>query len=346
MPEKAITLCMINYKGGVGKTTGVFNLAAGLRFLSDKRVLMIDLDPQCSLTNLCLKAYTRDTKKSLKIEDLRVDQTVNSVVKKYLNEIRLGLKAKIDLTQLIMTDFYSGEKIRHCPDFDIIPATMFDTDESKYPLGLDDLEVEIAMQHLGKHTMLNHITLFSRFFHDTSLDYKYDFIIFDCPPANSLITQNALVVSDFYLVPTIMDDMSTYGIAHLHNLVQNTIFRQLRELYGTIIEQATGDTHFKYLKRGNPQLLGVFESLLKTGVDSSLFRTSMAARFPLFSTIIYNHIDTARTTGSGLSAFSVLIDKDVYSPHVCYGRLVEEFLSNLRVPFDGTILNDRVNQWF
>ena len=49
---KATTITMINYKGGVGKTTSVYNLCAGLNFLCDKRVLMIDLDPQCSLTNI------------------------------------------------------------------------------------------------------------------------------------------------------------------------------------------------------------------------------------------------------------------------------------------------------
>jgi AAA domain len=40
---------VINYKGGVGKTALTANLAAELAW-HDKRILMLDLDPQTSLT--------------------------------------------------------------------------------------------------------------------------------------------------------------------------------------------------------------------------------------------------------------------------------------------------------
>ena len=50
----AKTICFFNNKGGVGKTTTSTNVAAGLASGLGKRVLYIDLDPQCNSTLLIL----------------------------------------------------------------------------------------------------------------------------------------------------------------------------------------------------------------------------------------------------------------------------------------------------
>lgn len=44
------SICLFNHKGGVSKTTTTFNLGWSLAAL-EKKVLIVDLDSQCNLTD-------------------------------------------------------------------------------------------------------------------------------------------------------------------------------------------------------------------------------------------------------------------------------------------------------
>ena len=72
-------IAVINQKGGVGKTTTVVNLAAGLSLLS-KKILIIDLDPQGNATS-GLGINKEDL--SLTTYDLLTGkEKINSIIKK------------------------------------------------------------------------------------------------------------------------------------------------------------------------------------------------------------------------------------------------------------------------
>jgi len=71
MPNCSI-ISICNHKGGVGKTTTVVNLAAGLARL-DKNVLVLDIDPQANATHTLGKVSPYDSKFTM--YDVLIDRT-------------------------------------------------------------------------------------------------------------------------------------------------------------------------------------------------------------------------------------------------------------------------------
>ena len=43
----------------------------------------------------------------------------------------------------------------------------------------------------------------------------YDYVLIDCPPNLGFITRNGIEISKYYLIPTISDTLSTYGIPQI-----------------------------------------------------------------------------------------------------------------------------------
>jgi len=60
LKEKATVIAIVNQKGGTGKTMTTENLAVGLKQEGNKKVLMVDLDPQASLSISMGHAYPEE----------------------------------------------------------------------------------------------------------------------------------------------------------------------------------------------------------------------------------------------------------------------------------------------
>lgn len=339
----AKVISVINYKGGVGKTVSTYNIGFGLSFLNDAKVLLIDLDPQCSLSTVCFNAVSKTMKEKIDISTISEDKTINSVIKDYLS---VGDRnPNIDLQKVITELPYTRANGSIFNKVHFIPATMYDKGDSMHEKGLDDLEIDIVRNYALKISQIDLISLFARFFKDTKINEKYDFILFDCPPANNVITQNALAVSDYYIIPTIMDSLSTNGINHLKNLIEKSIFEELYESNKRVIERCDDESPYSYLKKA-PQLLGIFETSRKTQVKYNS-RYLIEERFGklLFEAIIYHHKPTADMTSDGVACFSVNINykKPQYSPHQTYGRLVLDILKRIGIQKSDNGID--VNSW-
>lgn len=84
-----------NYKGGVGKTTSIYQIALHLAE-ANKKVLLIDLDPQCSLSEICLTRIDKT------LDQLEQDECLNYVYDMWSQFKRYPyLEYQISTTKLI-----------------------------------------------------------------------------------------------------------------------------------------------------------------------------------------------------------------------------------------------------
>jgi len=196
---------IINFKGGVGKTTLAFHLATGLsRYHDEKRVLLIDMDHQSSLSILCLGPDAWE-------QAVEEERTVEEVFKPFV-----GRRPELPHSELIVQNPLGR---RPYATLDLVPAS----------LRLDDTEIDLTASHQGNAiaSEWNKRTLICRWLELTEVDNRYDYIIFDCPPATKIVSQNAIAASHGYILPVVPEAVMERGAPHLHGMVRTGIDRRL-----------------------------------------------------------------------------------------------------------------------
>jgi len=178
---KIITI--INFKGGVGKTTVAIEISTALARFYGKRTLLVDLDPQASATFYVMEqnrwAMWKSTNGST--SDLFEQQQRHFSIRKAIAQDVVQDKASV-----------SG--------FDLLPSNP------------DLVDVDLRLAEFMGFTVLQRAL--------DQVHDEYDYIICDCPPNFNPVTKNALWASDAYVVPTIPDFLSTYGIGLLQRSMQ------------------------------------------------------------------------------------------------------------------------------
>lgn len=211
-------ISIINFKGGVGKTTLAFHLGTGLAAFHNKRVLLVDMDHQSSLSIVCLRADRWS-------EAVDKRQTVDEIFRPFVNPSH-QVGDEIIIRSPVKDSFwdYRGGQSHSCTydSMDIAPAS----------LGLDDTEIELTASPQGNaiHPEWNKRTLLCKWIEETGIDAKYDYIIFDCPPATKIVSQNAIAASHGYIIPVVPEAVMERGAPHLYDMMKSGIDTRLKAL--------------------------------------------------------------------------------------------------------------------
>jgi chromosome partitioning protein len=190
-------VAVINHKGGVGKTTLTANLGAGLA-AHGKKVLLVDLDSQASLT-LSFVDYNEWLDK---IAGIRT-------IKHWFDG--LGSERATDgMSSLIVRPGQVNNKLADSAGYLDLLAGHRDLDEVEATL-TGRLYVSPA------DFILVHQRLRDGLYGKDMREY--DVVLIDCAPHFGAISRNAVAASDLLLIPARPDYLSTNGIHTLGNKI-------------------------------------------------------------------------------------------------------------------------------
>jgi cellulose biosynthesis protein BcsQ len=173
-------IAVANLKGGVGKTTLTANLGATLS-KQGKRVLLVDLDYQGSLTSLCLPpAEIREIRRARRFVD------------------RLFDDAAAAPGQLVECSHRVGQ---------LSGVRLLAADEV-----LADVETRVMAQWIVEPDEGDVRYVLRSCLHSPRLREEYDYVLIDCPPRLTTACVNAFTAADFLLVPVLLDRTSVEAV--------------------------------------------------------------------------------------------------------------------------------------
>ena len=182
-------VAFFNNKGGVGKTTLVWNVADALARLG-KKILLIDFDPQCNLS-IAMLGQSR-FQAALPSPTAPYGQTLRAFVQLYLQGlpgaqaiVHKGTETNAGVS-LIAGDFWLniyGDSLNVGNDL------LTGTNIAKF----------LAIRSLIHEACKSEKT-------------QYDYVFIDLPPSFGSIVRAALYCSDYFIVPCTADNFSAYCV--------------------------------------------------------------------------------------------------------------------------------------
>jgi len=190
--SKPKVISVVNMKGGVGKTTLSVNIAYIITKYHNKKVLLIDVDPQFNATQYLVtwKEIVAHFEKNKTVLDIIMPKKEESI------DLVNGKKKKKD-KEPKLKDFIINISKTNGSYLDIIPST------------LELIEIENSVRG-AEHRLKNFIKKNCK---------HYDIIMIDCPPTIGIHTLSAFLASSYYLIPIKPDHLSSLGLSLLERVL-------------------------------------------------------------------------------------------------------------------------------
>lgn len=224
-------IALFNNKGGVSKTTTTFHLGWKL---AEKgyRTLIVDTDPQCNLTGLCL-----NTDKDNKLENFYKNNENN--IKDLLSPVFNG-----SLNRLEVKDCYAFANNKN---LFLLPGHI---DFSEY-----DATYNIAENLVGSIALLKNVPgAFRELLKITAEKYSFDYILVDMSPNISATNANILMESDFFILPCAPDYFCYMAIESL-----TKVFPKWDKAYCKMKEHEVFKQADYKMHAGKPRFIGTIQ---------------------------------------------------------------------------------------
>ncbi len=237
-----ISIAMFNNKGGVGKTTLLCNLAGYLHSELNKKVLVIDADPQCNCTSYVLD---EDTFYNVYYEPHLF--TISDIVPPL--QKGKGFVENISMVQSkgFGFDILPGNpKLAICEDF----------------LSSDWNDVASAKIRGIRTNML--------FDHILSLCSNYDYVFFDMGPSLGAINRSILLACDFFITPMSADIFSLLALENIGSSIN-----KWKKEFNNSLERVDPDDLEEFIElrpKCNIKFLGYVEQQYITKTDNGAKR--------------------------------------------------------------------------
>ena len=183
-------ISVINLKGGVGKTTTTVGLAQILSVEFNKKILVVDLDAQTNATTMLIGEE----------KWMEVNKQKQTIAQLFYEGVYTRSEKIFDINRAILKGVSNIDEVKLV---DMLPSS----------LDLIDIQEEVIKAPRGIFSVIRPVDLLDKSLR--KIKQKYDYILIDCPPNLGVITRNGLKVSDVYIIPTVPDVLSTYGIPQI-----------------------------------------------------------------------------------------------------------------------------------